>query len=528
MGRLPFNPRNMAAKSEPTDATGPTASAGSDKAAGAITVSALAAVIDRVLRDHIPAPVRVVGEVSQFRERTHWYFDIKDADALVSCVMFRNAALRAGFLPEVGQRLVLTGSVGFYAKLGRMSFVVEKVEPIGLGALDLAFRKLCEEIRALGWFEENRKRSLPMFPRRLAIVTSRTGAALQDVLDTVRRRCPGLPLALVDVRVQGDGASGEIANAVRQLGRRHSELGIDLILVTRGGGSMEDLWAFNERIVAEAIVNCPVPVVAAIGHETDTTIAELVADLRCATPTQAAMRIAPDAAALGEQLDSLVARLTTLVRKQIRFDAERVRGLKRHVLFADPGALVERRADQVAAAAGRLAFGMREASHGMAARLSRAAARLERHRPAAVYASREARLRTIQGRLESAIAARLARSEVAPVALRLDAAVRVEFQRRALAVESAARSLDLVGPHSVLRRGYSVTLKADGSVVRSAADVGAGDSIRTRLADGSFGSIVSGDGADQQPIRPTAPARAAKPRRPDAPRNQMDLFSPGG
>jgi exodeoxyribonuclease VII large subunit len=478
----------------------PTASAGGSDAP--VTVSQLAAMIDHALREKMPATVRVLGEVGRFTERTHWYFDLKDSAAVIACVMWQSSARKAGFTPALGQQVVLSGRVEHYASGGRTQFIVEKIEPVGAGALDLAYRKLVEELRQLGWFAAERKRALPMFPRKVAIVTSRGGAALQDVLDTVGRRCPALSLALADVRVQGDGAADQIARTLRAIGRVHEECGIDVVLVTRGGGSLEDLWAFNERVVAAAIHDSPIPVVAAIGHETDTTIAELVADLRCATPTQAAMRIAPDSDALRGQLDSMGARMGALLERQIRLDAERLRAAARHAFFASRDGFIKVREDGLADAGARLRHAMLDRLRAAMERHDRAARGLARHRPEAAYARREADLRHAADRLRTGLASLI--------------------QRRGAALESAARGLDLVGPHNVLRRGYSVTLRRDGTVVRSATEAKPGDPLRTRLADGSFESIVTPEGADLTALRPVPPAR--KKRKVSDDQSQLGLF----
>jgi exodeoxyribonuclease VII large subunit len=467
-----------------------------------VTVSQLAAMIDQALRERLPTTVRVVGEVGRFTERTHWYFDLKDSGAVIPCVMWQSSARKAGFLPTLGQQVVLSGCVEHYPQGGRTQFIAENIEPVGAGALDLAYRKLVEELRQLGWFAPERKRPLPMFPRKVAIVTSRGGAALQDVLDTVNRRCPALSLALADVRVQGQDSADQIARAIRAIGRLHRECGIDVVLVTRGGGSLEDLWSFNERSVAQAIYDSPIPVVAAIGHETDTTIAELVADVRCATPTQAAMRIAPDAAALRTQLDSMGARMGALVDRHIRLDSERLRAAARHAFFASRDGFITLREDRLETLTARLRHAMLDRLRAAADRHDRAARGLSLHRPEATYARREADLRHIAHRLHTSMNAALT--------------------RKSAALDSAARGLDLVGPHNVLRRGFSVTLRSDGSALRSAADARAGETLRTRLADGSVESIVTPKGADLAALRAMPTARARK--KPADDRNQLGLF----
>jgi exodeoxyribonuclease VII large subunit len=479
MGRLPFNPSKMQGPERPVPPP------------ARLTVTQLAALIERALRDGVPAGLKVLGEVGQFRERTHWYFDLKDAGAVVSCVMWASAARKAGFVPRTGMQVVVTGRVEHYAKQGRTTLLAERIEPVGEGALDAELRRLIEVLRGLGWLDEARKRPLPALPRRVAVVTSRSGAALQDVLDTFRRRFPALEVGLVDVRVQGEGAAAEIAAAVRALGASHERLGVDVVLVTRGGGSREDLWAF----LAEAIVHCPVPVVAAIGHETDTTLAELVADVRAATPTQAAMRIAPDADALRRQLSSQASRMAYLAARVVRSRLGDLMNLSRH-----------------------MRSGARAAVQARRSRLERASARLERHRPVTLHARREATVEAFAARLRAAVAGIVQDRRAEEAARRLRAAMHARLARAGESVSTAARSLDLVAPDSVLRRGYSVTIGPGGALVRSTGDVRPGDTVHTRLADGSFASVVQAGPGAHAPVRSARrAARVARQGGPDQP-----------
>jgi exodeoxyribonuclease VII large subunit len=453
-----------------------------------ITVSQLAARIDAALKTGISAPVRFVGEVSGFRDRTHWYFDLKDANAVVSCVMFQSAAKRVGFTPTNGQQVVCRGLVEYYAKAGKVSVILDSMEPVGAGALELAYRALVAELKGLGWFDIERKAPLPVFPRRVAVVTSKTGAALQDVLVTMRRRCPAVGVLVVDARVQGAKAAPEVAAAIEYLDEHAKELGVDAILLTRGGGSMEDLWAFNERVVAQAIFDCRVPIVAAIGHETDTTIAELVADERCATPTQAAMRLTPDSAALLRQIESHAARLAGQLQRLIRFDVQRVIGLARQPLFTNPREFVARARERLGGSEDALKAAIDKRSTAARHRLEQGAARLERNRPAAVYARLVGRLNLAESRLKSAAAMKVRESAA-----------------KAAAIE---RQLSSVGPLRVLERGFSVTIGPDGHVVRSPGQVKTGDQIQTRVAAGSFKAVV-GD-ALSAPRRQTRTAKGSK------------------
>jgi len=490
----------------------PGAGAPAQREPGPLTVSQLAGLIDHALKTTLPQSVRVAGEISHFNDRTHWYFTLKDEEAVVSCVMFARRAREAGFTPQVGQGVLATGRVEHYARQGRTQLYVERLEPIGAGALEAQFRALCDELRRLGWFDEDRKRALPAFPRRIAVITSKTGAALQDVLDTFRRRAPFVDLLVLDALVQGDRAASDIAAALRRLGARRVEPGVDAILITRGGGSMEDLWAFNDRALAEAILQSPIPVVAAIGHETDTTIAELVADVRAATPTQAAVRLSPDRDALIEQIDAASARLRSSLGRFVAHERQRLRAVARLPFFADPASLARERRT-------RLEQRRRDAEAAIRARLSRSdlrlerlGARLARRRPEAVFAVRRNLLYEMNLRLDAGVRARLRGIDLAQRAERLRRAAQVAMRRAAATLDARERELVATSPTQVLRRGYSVTRREDGRVVRSPTDVRTGDAIETVLIDGRLRSVVAPDGPG--PARP-ARDRTKRPDRSD-------------
>jgi exodeoxyribonuclease VII large subunit len=472
-----------------------------DEGERALRVSELASIIDRALREGTPRRVRVVGEVSGFTDRTHWYFSLKDEDAVVSCVMFASAARRVGFAVESGQEVVAQGRVEFYARQGRTQLYVERLEPVGAGALEQRFRALCAALKERGWFDPEAKQALPAFPRRVAVVTSKTGAALQDVLDTLRKRAPWVVVSVVDVRVQGEAAAPEVARAIGWLSRRHAELGLDAIILTRGGGSMEDLWAFNEEAVARAVWGCRVPIVAAIGHETDTTIAELVADERAATPTQAAMRLSPDRSSLDEQLGQLRRRLERAGLRRGREERDRLATLGRELRRSGRSAVVDRRG-----------------------RVDRLALAVERARPAREASRRRARLSSASARLEAAMRGRVRRDRLEHAGAALVRAGRSIGEDRAARLDALERELWVVGPAHVLARGFTVTRGADGRAVRSVADVAAGESIETVVADGRFASVVgerTGAGGVPGDDRP-APSR--RPRRRGADPGQMRLF----
>ncbi len=312
-----------------------------------LSVGQVASLIKRVLGDNIPSRIRVVGEISNFGDRVHWFFSLKDENASLRCACFASSAKRMGFTPTDGMQVVATGRLDFYDAQGSLQFYVDHIEPVGQGALELQLRAMMEQLRGQGYFDPQHKKPIPRMADRIAVVTSRNAAALADVKSTAASRWPGCELLLYDVRVQGEFAAGEIAAAINDLSQRGESLGIDAILVTRGGGSIEDLWAFNERVVADALFACRLPVVAAIGHETDITVAELVADQRCATPTGAAMVLVPDREALEHQLVQLSQRLRLVLRRRHQLAQQRIKSIRTHPIFRRPDYLLEASAQRL-------------------------------------------------------------------------------------------------------------------------------------------------------------------------------------
>ncbi len=449
-----------------------------------ISVAQLAAIVEGLIRDHLPGTIRVLGEISNFSNRTHWYFSLKEGQvggAVINCVMFAGCTRGVGFVPGEGQAVVLTGRVEYYKPQGKVSFAVEKIEPVGEGALELAYRQLVQELRRLGYFAPERKRALPTFPRRVAIITSRSGAALQDVINTMKRRCPAVELVLIDALMQGRQAAPGVARAIQWAGVNAPRLGIDVILLTRGGGSIEDLWAFNERIVADAVFQCPVPIVCAIGHETDTTIAELVADERCSTPTQAAMRLTPDREELGEQLEMVRGRLESTLRRALRQERDAIISQRRHLQPV-----------------------LRAMLDGQWRLLAQLSARLERTRPTAVLHRRAMELGSMADRLASAMRSRLAQLDGDALRADLHDAMARSLSTRRESLGAMHRQLGLVGPLSVLARGYSVTTDPLGRIVRRVSDVAPGDVLATRVEDGVIESVVGSDAPPRVvPVRGT-------------------------
>ncbi|TYO98749.1 exodeoxyribonuclease VII large subunit [Geothermobacter ehrlichii] len=295
-----------------------------------LSVSRLVLLLQELVEDNF-VQVLVEGEISNFSAPAsgHLYLTLKDAEAQIRAVMFRSQARRLRFVPENGLQVVCRGRVAVYRQRGELQLVLDGMEPQGLGGLQLAFEQLKRKLEAEGLFAEARKRPLPAFPRRIGIVTSPTGAAIRDMLNVLRRRSGGIDVLLCPVRVQGEEAAAEIARGIADLNRVED---VDIIIVGRGGGSMEDLWAFNEEVVARAIAASPTPVVSAVGHETDWTIADFVADLRAPTPSAAAELVVKNRLELESHIDHLLMRLQRPLRDRLRLLQARVEGLRRRLL----------------------------------------------------------------------------------------------------------------------------------------------------------------------------------------------------
>jgi len=445
-----------------------------------MTVSELTARIDSALRAGVPGSVQVRGEVSNFnhhRASGHFYFTLKDSSACIDCVMFRAEAARLAFTPEDGMELLATGGVRVYAQRGRYQLYVTSLAPLGRGALELTLQKLREKLSREGLFERERKKPIPRYPLRIALVTSQQTAALQDMLK-VLSRFAFLQLRLFHVPVQGAGAAEKIAECLQSLGKRAPSQRPDVILLGRGGGSLEDLWAFNEEVVARAMAGCPIPIVTGIGHEIDVSIADLVADYHAHTPTEAAQVIVAHWRTAGEAVDLHAIRLARALRQIVASQRQRLRELVRHEVFRRPGDIVNLRRQ-------RLDDLARTMADGLAARTSTARARVQQIEARLVRVHPGHRLALIRQRVEQlALALRHA-------ALHL----RRHQADKLAAIETHLRA---IAPAATLGRGYSITTrKSDGAIIRAAADVKPGDVIQSRFADGQVESVVR----DQKQMR---------------------------
>jgi exodeoxyribonuclease VII large subunit len=459
-----------------------------------LTVRQVNALVNSVLNVALPPAFFIAGEISNFRtyDRGHAFFTLKEAGAELPCVLWKDALARLKFRPKDGMAVIARGGVKLYEPQGKLQLYVETLIPQGAGTLELAFRQLCEKLRAEGLFEQARKRPIPKLPQRIAVITSRTGDVLHDVLTTAYRRYPGLHTMVYGVRVQGEMAAPEIACAIETLNRHAGALAIDLILLVRGGGSLEDLWAFNEEIVARAIVASRIPIATGIGHEPDTTIADLVGDLRGPTPTGVTELTIPDVGALLNVLDARKALLTRDLRRMVEWSRSHLGRSAMAFEIAVKESLRNRqqRIDMLTRLVERI-----EPRHAIAQgwrRVEESSRRLEKAAHNRLACELESLNRTIY-RLERCNPAgriQRQRDRVEVLAARLRNAAARGVQSAGEKMTALAAHLRMVSPQSVLDRGFSITTDAAGNLVRSPEQVKKGDLLTTRVADGQIVSTV--------------------------------------
>lgn len=436
-----------------------------------VTVSELTTRIRGVL-ESTQGEVLVEGEIANSRlwKTGHLYFTLRDEHAQLKAVMFRSAVRYLRFTPEDGLRVVARGRVTVYEPKGEYQIVCEQLQPQGVGALQVAFDQLKRTLEADGLFEATRKRPLPLLPRQIGVVTSLHGAALQDILKVLARRHPTAHVVIRPVRVQGEGAAGQIARGIDQLSRQE---GVDVIIVGRGGGSLEDLWAFNEEPVARAIATATVPVISAVGHEIDVTISDLVADIRAATPSAAAEIVVAGLDELLGRVDQLSDRLRATLR-------DTVRRLLTSVLELD-------RRPGVAGWPARLAIRGRHA-----AELTHALTQATR----STLVTRERRLRSAQLKLEAHEPGRrveASRTRLVVAGERLGAAIVHRRQRLEGRLGDLTGRLEALSPLGVLARGYAVCWNANRTaIVRDTSAVSVGDDVSITLRQGQLTCRVTG------------------------------------
>ena len=431
------------------------------------TVSQVTVLIKTALENNLPGRLTVTGEISDWRGQHtsgHCYFSLKDAGSVLPCIMWGSHFAKVKFKPENGLAIFGTGYVDVYEPQGKYQFYIESMQPAGVGALQLAFEQMVKRLEAQGLFAESHKRPLPRYPEKIGILTSESGAAIHDIVDSIWNRWPCVKLYFYPVPVQGEGAAEKIAAAIREVNRRNDRLKLDVLIVGRGGGSLEDLWAFNEEVLARAIYDSRIPIISAVGHEVDTTIADLVADKRASTPTKAGEVAVPDCKEVLKQLSAAESRLTGEVESVIELAEQRLQTLLASAVFRNPLLPVrnrEQRLDEMGGALGEL---MRDMIAGAKERLREIYERVVRIEPHRLLGRKMIDINELRSRANAALSALLARA--------------------AMQITAHENRLAGLNPRAVLKRGYSITtLKEKGTVVKTPADVQLGDTLVTELVE---------------------------------------------
>lgn len=420
---------------------------GLDENREVLTVSALNREARRLLEGHF-GTIWVEGEISNFSRPSsgHMYWSLKDDKAQVSCAMFRQANRRLGFAPRDGLQVLIRAQVGLYEPRGNYQLIIEHMEEAGEGALRRQFEALKRKLAEEGLFDNDRKRELPTLPTRIGVITSPTGAALRDVLISLRRRFPAVDVLIYPTSVQGDKAAGEIVAALERASERDE---CDLLILTRGGGSLEDLWPFNEEEVARAVAATTIPIIVGVGHETDFTIAEFVADVRAPTPSQAAELAVPEQQELRQRVDATTELLARTVRRRLRDEQRRLDVLEHRLTRTHPGVLLANKRE----------------------RLTALKHRLKRTHPGLILKTRQLQIEGAAGRLRLAVGKQID-----------DLSARTQLIERALTALSPVATLD---------RGYAIVTRADGGeLVTSARSIQGGTRIDVRLAEGELVATV--------------------------------------
>ncbi len=430
------------------------------------SVSQVNTLIKSVLENNLPGRMAITGEITDFKHHYsgHCYFSLKDEGSVLPCVIWKSKFSKVKFEVENGLAVVARGHIDVYPPQGKYQFYVDTMKPAGIGDLQLAFEKMVKRLEGEGLFDEKHKKPLPKYPQRIGILTSESGAAVHDIIDSIFSRWSCAKLFLYPVAVQGEGAAVEIAAALRDVNRRNEQLGLDLLIVGRGGGSLEDLWAFNEEVLARAIFDSSIPVISAVGHEVDTTISDLVADARASTPTKAGVVAVPDMEDVLEQLAMIESRLGVKVQGRLELARQRLETALASWVFRNPLLPVNNRRQQLDELESMLSDSFRTMVFDIRNRLGSYHEQVLRIEPHRLIGRRAIELTDLSNRARIGVSAILETSRMALV--------------------GAQNRLGALNPRSVLKRGYSITMnKKTGVVVRRPDDIEIGDLLETELAE---------------------------------------------
>jgi exodeoxyribonuclease VII large subunit len=440
-----------------------------------LSVTELTHRVKDLLEERFPG-VWVEGEISNVRSPSsgHIYFTLKDAGAQLAVVLFRGIAAKIGFKLKDGLQVITFGDISIYEKSGQYQLVARQLLPKGLGALQLAFEELKQRLAKEGLFDTSRKRPIPVLPQRIGLVTSSAGAAIRDFLNIINRRFPNVHIVIYPVRVQGEGAALEIAAAIDDFNalQASGRLPLDVLIVTRGGGSLEDLWAFNEEVLARALARSRIPTISAVGHEIDFTIADFVADLRAPTPSAAAELVVKAKEEFKQRMTQYQSRLQGDLRFRLATARQRFSDLASNYVFRRPTEIIHQYQQQVDDSGHRLIRAVGGTLASQRARLAMVTGKFTLLGPQALLANGRQQIGSNEQGLRTAWARR--------------------WQETGHRLAQVSAKLELLSPNATLQRGYSITLIPEtNEIVRSVTRVKPGTKISTKMLDGAFGSVVS-------------------------------------
>ncbi|MHC4394984.1 MAG: exodeoxyribonuclease VII large subunit [Planctomycetota bacterium] len=430
------------------------------------TVSQINSLIKELLENNLPGRLKIRGEITDFRphQSGHRYFSLKDKVSKIPCVMWKSSLGRLKFEPENGQEVLGTGFIEVYVPHGKYQFIVDRLAPAGVGDLQLAFEQMVKRLGAQGLFDESHKKALPAYPERIGILTSESGAAIGDIKNSIHNRWPCTKLFLYPVPVQGEEAAEKIAMAIGDINRRNKKMKLDILIVGRGGGSREDLWAFNEEVLARAIFDSAIPVISAVGHEYDTTIADLTADARASTPTKAGVIAVPDMLEILDHLAGIQSRLGDKIEAMLKLAKQNLEIVLAGAIFKRPMLLVRNREQQLDELGTGLIDSIKQMLIEARTKLHNSYYKVTSIEPHRLLGRKTVDLNNLQNRARTAVNAIINRGQI-----------QLTGQMNRLA------GLD---PKLVLQRGYSITTnKNTGKVVTKSEDVEIGDMIVTKLAE---------------------------------------------
>lgn len=432
------------------------------------SVSQVTNLVKAAINARLPARLVVRGELGDWKQHHssgHCYFTLKDKGSVLPAVMWAGKFKSVRFEPEAGMEVLATGIVDVYPVGGKYQFYADKLEPQGMGALQLAFEQMVAKLQAEGLFEDEHKKPIPSFAERIGVLTSESGAAIHDISESIFSRWPPARLFLFPVPVQGPGAARAIADTIDRINRAPRRLGLDLLIVGRGGGSLEDLWAFNEEVVARAIYASSLPIITAVGHEVDTTVADLVADARASTPTKAAMVAVPDGEDIAERLRHYRSRLVGSLHNRVQLGHSRLNTIRASEVFKKPATVVWHRQQQLDELMAALRESLRDLATYHHEQLNRYVGAIQRLEPYRLLGARRLELDRLANRTANGIATKLERGK--------------------MILEARAGQLMALSSKSVLGRGFTLTKrKKTGAILRTAEGIRSGDLLLTEFGQG--------------------------------------------